>query len=141
MPREDRLVIIEGAAYAAALSDYLQRFHNFRVVSYDGETKLRDHLDATLFRLHVARVALSKCHLTAVQNQKCSVNDFYIVDMTFKQLDADLVLAVGVADNSGILADAYARSQLRKTVHSETEPISNLLKWLRIGEQSGAAIR
>lgn len=141
MPREDRLVIVEGDAYGASLSDYLKRFHNFRVIEYDGEKKLKDHLDATLFHLAVARVVMAKCHLTAVQNRCCSVNDFYTVDMTFKALDADLVLAVGAADGAGILADAYARSSLRKTVHSEAQPISDLLKWLRIGEQNGAAIR
>jgi hypothetical protein len=140
-----KLVVVEGAEYASALSAYLEKFHKFKRIPYDGETLLGDHLDATVWQMGSEKVVLERCHLTAIQNGKCTMRQFRHIDATFKQLGGQLILAVGEKDGAGILADGYAASIMPKRVCSEQQGATSLLKWLGIFvpgiKGNGAAIR
>jgi hypothetical protein len=140
-----KLVVVEGADHASALSAYLEKFHKFRRITYDGTIPLDKHLDATVWQMGSERIVLERCHLTAIQNGQCTVSQFRHIDSTFMQLGGKLVLAVGSKDGAGILADGYAHSIMPKRVNGEAEGATSLLKWLGIfvpgAKSNGAAIR
>lgn len=137
-----RMVIIEGADFASALSLYLKTCCGFAVVVYDPEhERFVKLLDKVLFDYDRVRLAVCRAHLTAVSKGLISAAYFREFENAVALTNAKLVLAVSESDsaNSGILADAYAKSWLDKRTYREGDSITGLLEWLGLQDESRRA--
>lgn len=130
------VVIVEGAAYGAALCAYLREFEGFEHLKINPTKRFHTYLKRWEFTLGDNKdVVIEGSHLASFNRGDYTAAQMRELDGILAELGFKLVWALGEAERfnmtGSFVGTAYFHSNMDKVIFIEGQPITNLAKWIR----------